>query len=126
MYQYIQGWKIGQEQLEWLYKHNDWEQGLDLFGEKMWIQLDGNVCAVKSLWTLFMAGIIGKLGKGYYSYCDDDVCYVIYRFGWCWNSNQDWPTAVTWGLLNRIGDKKGKHQKIKPNLKNPLDKSAHA
>ena len=117
MYQYIQGWEIGIEQLDWLWKHEDWNDGLDLFGERIWIKVDGDVCIVKSLWSLFKLGIIGKLGKGYYSYCEDDTCYVVYRFGWCWNSNRVWPTMTVWDLLIDRSPGATLPTKIQPNLK---------
>ena len=121
MYQYIQGWKMDYDQFHWLYKHDDWDKGLDLFGEKIWVKIDGDKCIVKSLWGLFRSGVIGKLGKGYYSYCVGDTCYIVYRFGWCWNSNQDWPVKSVWELLIDEDWAYSSHTKIRP-IKS-LDKS---
>ena len=123
MYQYIQGWKVDEAQFDWMYKHDDWNTALDLFGEKVWIKIEAKRCVVKSLWGLFKSGMIGKLGKGYYSYYDDNVCYIVYRFGWCWNSDQDWPTKTMWDFLIDKNYEYPTPQKIKPNLKYVVDKS---
>ena len=44
MYQYIQGWKINERDLDWALGFSDWSKGLDLYGCRVWVEFDYGVC----------------------------------------------------------------------------------
>lgn len=91
MYQYIQGWKIDEQDYRWALSFSDWSKGLDLYGRRVWIEFDGDDCVVGRLWDSMRLRKLVKivwLQHGFYTFRVDGTVFVIYRFGWSLNRNQ--------------------------------------
>lgn len=106
MYQYLQGWKIDERDYRWALGFSNWTKGLDLYGQRVWIEFDGTDCVVRKLWDTLHPRKLVKivwLHHGFYAYRIDDMVFVIYRFAWSLNRNKQIDDAYRLDAIARHG-----------------------
>lgn len=111
MYQYIQGWKVDERDLDWVFGFSDLSKGLDLYGRRIWVEFGGRDCVVRRLWAALSKHKASWWhGHGYYVYPFGDTTLVIYRFGWSMNRKERMAGACRLDVLVGL--------KSRPEIKN--------